>query len=113
MARRALGEPWSTPRRRCGVKREASSRHTVTTEVSGSIFHIDNKIMSKIARIAGAPRDKGAGVLIHRLRGDRVEKGDKMFTVFAESEAKLEFALKALKDLEPIEMRKMLLGTVE
>ena len=90
-----------------------SYSHTVTTEVSGSIFHIDNKIMSKIARIAGAPRDKGAGVLIHRLRGDRVEKGDKMFTVFAESEAKLEFALKALKDLEPIEMRKMLLGTVE
>ncbi|HSB46688.1 MAG TPA: AMP phosphorylase [Candidatus Bilamarchaeum sp.] len=90
-----------------------SSTHTVTSEVSGSIFHIDNKIMSKIARIAGAPRDKGAGVLIHRLRGDRVEKGDKLFTIFSESEAKLDFALKALKDLEPIEMRKMLLGTVD
>jgi AMP phosphorylase len=87
--------------------------HTVTSEVAGSIFHIDNKVMSKLARIAGAPRDKGAGVLIHRLRGDRVEKGDKLFTLFSESSSKLDFAMRALKDLEPIEMRKMLLGTVD
>ncbi len=87
--------------------------HTVTSDVSGSIFHIDNKVMSKLARISGAPRDKGAGVLIHRLRGDRVERGDKLFTIFSESEAKLEFALKALRDLEPIEMRKMLLGSMQ
>ncbi len=87
--------------------------HTITSETSGNIFHIDNKIMSKVARIAGSPKDKGAGVFIHRLRGDRVEKGDKLFTIYAESEAKLDFAIKAMKDLEPIEMRKMILGTVE
>jgi AMP phosphorylase len=90
-----------------------SYTHTVTTKVSGSIFHIDNKTMAKIARIAGAPRDKGAGVLLHRCRGDRVEVGDKIFTVFAESETKLGFAVKALNDLEPTEMRRMLLGTVQ
>ncbi len=87
--------------------------HTVTSEVAGSIFHIDNKCMSKLARIAGAPRDKGAGVFIHRIRGDRVSPGDKLFTIYAESEATLDFALKALKGLEPIEMRKMLLGQVD
>ncbi|MBI5047254.1 AMP phosphorylase [Candidatus Micrarchaeota archaeon] len=87
--------------------------HTINSEVSGSIFHIDNKTMSKIARIAGAPRDQGAGVLLHRLRGDRVEKGDKLFTIYAESEAKLDFALKAIDGWEPIEMRKMLLGSME
>lgn len=88
------------------------STHTVTSDISGNIFHIDNKTIAKIARIAGAPRDKGAGVLLHRLRGDRVENGDKLFTIYAESDAKLDFALKALEDLEPIEMRKMLLGSV-
>jgi len=87
--------------------------YTVTSKVAGSIFHIDNKAISKIARIAGSPRDKGAGVLLHRLRGDRVEKGDKMFTIFADSSSKLEFAVKALEGLEPIEMRKMLLGMVD
>jgi AMP phosphorylase len=90
-----------------------SYSHTITSETNGNIFHIDNKIMSKVARIAGSPKDKGAGVFIHRLRGDRVEKGDKLFTIYAESEAKLDFAIKAMKDLEPIEMRKMILGTVE
>ncbi|VVC03798.1 AMP phosphorylase [Candidatus Bilamarchaeum dharawalense] len=87
--------------------------HIVTSEVSGSIFHIDNKTMAKIARIAGSPRDKGAGVLLHRVRGDRVEVGDKLYTIFAESEAKLDFTIKAIKDLEPIEMRKMLLGSLQ
>ena len=68
--------------------------------------------MAKIARIAGAPRDKGAGVLIHRVRGDRVGKGDRLFTIFAESESKLSYAIKALSKLEPVEMRKMLLGSM-
>jgi AMP phosphorylase len=86
--------------------------HTVVSEVGGSIFHIDNKVISKIARIAGSPRDKGAGILIHRFRGDRIEKGDNLFTIYAESEAKLDFAMKALERLEPVEMRKMLLGSV-
>ncbi|MBU0532890.1 AMP phosphorylase [Candidatus Micrarchaeota archaeon] len=87
-------------------------KHAVTSKVGGSIFHIDNKTMAKIARIAGSPRDRGAGVLIHKFRGDRVERGERLFTIYAESEAKLDFALKALEKLEPIEMRKMLLGSV-
>lgn len=86
--------------------------YTVKAEKSGSVFHIDNKTISKIARIAGSPRDKGAGVLLHSARGRRVEIGDKLFTIFAESESKLDFALKALEKLEPVEMRKMLLGTM-
>jgi AMP phosphorylase len=86
--------------------------YDVFAERSGRIYHIDNKVISKIARIAGAPLDKGAGIYLYRFRGDRIEKGDKLFTIYAESEAKLEFAIKALHDLEPIEMRKMLLGEV-
>ncbi len=84
--------------------------HDVTAERDGRIFHIDNKVISKIARIAGAPRDKGSGVYVHRIRGDHVSKGDKLFTIYAESGQKLDFAIKALEDLEPIEFRKMLLG---
>jgi AMP phosphorylase len=86
--------------------------HVVTSNVGGSIFHIDNKTIAKVARIAGAPRDKGAGVLLHRFRGDRVERGDRLFTIFAESESKLTYAIKALSKLEPVEMRKMLLGSM-
>jgi AMP phosphorylase len=86
--------------------------HIVRSESSGSIFHIDNKIISKIARLAGSPMDKGAGVYLHKLRGDKIRNGEPIFTIYAESSEKLSFAVKALKDLEPIEMRKMLLGTM-
>ncbi len=79
----------------------------------GRIFHIDNKALSKIARIAGSPRDKGAGVYVHKIRGDHVMAGEKLMTIYAESENKLEFAIRAVQDLEPIEFRKMLLGTIE
>ncbi|HID73115.1 TPA: thymidine phosphorylase, partial [Candidatus Micrarchaeota archaeon] len=89
-----------------------SYSHTVKAERGGSVFHIDNKTISKIARIAGSPRDQGAGILLHSARGQRLERGDKLFTIFAESDAKLDFALKALDRLEPVEMRKMLLGSM-
>ncbi len=85
---------------------------TVKAEQSGSIFHIDNHTMSKIARIAGAPRDKGAGIYLYKVRGDKIQPGDDLFTIYAESETALDFTLKALEKLEPIEMRKMLLGTM-
>lgn len=86
--------------------------YEVTAEHSGKISHIDNKHISKIARIAGAPQDKGAGIYLYKVRGDHVEKGDKLFDIVATSEEKLSFAVKALKDLEPIEFQKILLGTI-
>ena len=87
-------------------------KHEVKSERDGRIFHIDNKIISTIARIAGSPRDRGAGVYIHKIRGDQVVKGETLLTIYADSENKLEFAIKAAKDTEPIEFRKMLLGTI-
>ncbi len=89
-------------------------RHSfnVKSERDGRIFHIDNKIISTIARIAGSPRDRGAGVRIHKIRGDAVVKGETLLTIYAESKSKLDFAIKAVEDTEPIEFRKMLLGTI-
>lgn len=87
-------------------------KYEVKAERGGKISHIDNKTVSKIARIAGAPGDKGAGIYLYRLKGDKVEPGDLLFTIHSESEAKLEFAVKALENLEPVELQKMLLETV-
>jgi len=86
--------------------------YDVEAKKSGKIYHIDNKAVAKIARIAGSPRDKGAGIYLYRIRGDRIEKGDKLFTIFADSESKLSFAIKAMEHLETVEMRRMLLGTL-
>lgn len=88
-------------------------KYDVLAERSGKISHIDNKTISKIARIAGAPVDKNAGIYLYHLKGDRIEVGDKLFAIYATSETKLDCAIKALEMLEPIELQKMLLETVK
>lgn len=87
-------------------------KYEVRAARSGQIYHVDNKTISKIARLAGSPGDSGAGVFLYHLKGDRVQEGDLLFNIYAESEAKLGFAIKALETLEPVEMQKMLLDTV-
>ena len=88
------------------------AKYTVKADKSGKISHIDNKSIAKICRAAGSPRDKGAGIYLYRLKGDRIQKGDVLFDIFAESETKLDFAIKALDVWYPIEMEKILLGTL-
>ncbi|MBI4452275.1 AMP phosphorylase [Candidatus Woesearchaeota archaeon] len=59
---------------------------------SGRVIDIDNIIISRIARIAGAPHDKGSGLYLYKHIGDQVRKGDKLFTIYSESEHEFEYA---------------------
>ena len=67
-------------------------RHNVRATKAGKISAINNKIISQVARTAGAPLDKGAGLFVHRKIGSSVQKQDILFTVYAENETKLEQA---------------------
>ena len=67
-------------------------RFTVHAGRSGKIIEIDNDVIAKIARIAGAPVDKGAGLYLTKKISDKVRKGDLLYTVYAESEFKLGLA---------------------
>ena len=58
----------------------------------GKVIGIDNLSISRIARIAGAPHDKGAGIYLYKHIGDKVKKGEKLFTIYAESAHHLEYA---------------------
>jgi len=87
-------------------------KHVVKADKEGKISHIDNKAISRIARAAGAPKNKGAGIYLYRLKGDRVKPGDLLFDIYAESEPALEYAIKAMDVWKPIELEKMLLGTM-
>jgi len=77
-------------------------KFTVYAERSGIVIWINNKAIAQIARLAGAPKDKGAGVLLHVKIGDRVKKGDPLFEVRAEVGYKLDRAEKALEEMKPI-----------
>ena len=66
--------------------------HDVLSAKNGRVTDIDNVFISRIARIAGAPRDKGAGIYLYKHVGDRVKKGEKLFTIYAEGTHEMEYA---------------------
>ncbi|MCX6770044.1 MAG: hypothetical protein NT051_05200 [Candidatus Micrarchaeota archaeon] len=90
----------------------AKYTHTVVAETTGRVYHIDNRMISKIARAAGAPNDKSAGVLLLCGRGDKIEKGKPIFEIHSDSEANLDFAIKALEGWEVVELEKTVLSSV-
>lgn len=86
--------------------------HRILSPQSGYILDIKNKDLVSIARIAGAPRDKGAGILLHRKNNDRVERNEILFEIFAENQSKADRSRDMALKLLPIEvggmvMRKM------
>jgi AMP phosphorylase len=74
-------------------------KHDVKAEKNGLVRSTENRTISRIARIAGAPSDKGAGVYLYRHNGSRVKKGEKLFTVFSDSRQKIKFAREAIKKI--------------
>ncbi|MBD3670772.1 MAG: thymidine phosphorylase family protein [Gammaproteobacteria bacterium] len=64
----------------------------VSADSSGFVTAIDNYHMARIARLAGAPMDMGAGVDLFKKVGDRVQKGETLYRVYAEFGADFEFA---------------------
>ena len=70
---------------------------TVRSKKRGKVKSLSTHKVMRIARLAGAPLDKGAGVYLHKHRGDPVKKGDKLFTVYSHNPQKLKFALEYYK----------------
>jgi putative thymidine phosphorylase len=78
------------------------SRLDVKAGKDGRIVHIDNVSISRIARVAGAPFDKGAGIYLYHHVGDKVAKGDVLFTIYAENSQKLDYAKDYLKQYDGV-----------
>ncbi len=72
-----------------------SLTYGVTAPQTGTVNAINNFVVAHIARLAGAPIDKGSGLYIHKKMGDRVVKGEALYTIYAEFEADLKFAQEA------------------
>ncbi|MCW8924468.1 MAG: thymidine phosphorylase family protein [Gammaproteobacteria bacterium] len=67
--------------------------HEVLAPVDGVVVNIDNLQMAHIARFAGAPIDKGAGVDLFKKLGDKVNKGEPLYRIYAEFPSDFNFAL--------------------
>jgi thymidine phosphorylase len=71
----------------------APHRLEVPSPRSGSVAAIDNRRLSRIAKLAGAPLAACAGVDLHVRCGDFVERGEPLFTLHAASPGELAYAL--------------------
>ena len=69
-----------------------SLRHEVPAPVDGIVTAIDNFQIARIARLAGAPMDQGAGVELHRKLGDSVRQGETLYAIYARFPADYRFA---------------------
>ena len=61
---------------------------------SGKIISISNNLVSRIAKEAGAPTDKGSGIYLNKSIKEKVEKGEVLFTIYAENKEKLDYVKK-------------------
>ncbi len=79
-----------------------------TAESAGVISYISNHAIAKIARAAGAPHTKEAGIFFFKKAGSKVRYGEKVFRIYAKSEAKLDSALRVIEEHRPITIEKTL-----
>lgn len=80
--------------------------HEIKAEKSGKVTKVDNRRLARIAKLAGAPEDKAAGVDFRAPLGSKVQEGQTLYVIHAESEGELEYALeyyRSHKDLLTIE----------
>ena len=74
--------------------RPTLARHRVSVQASrgGLVKDFDNRRLSRLAKLAGAPAAACAGVDLHLHLGDRVEAGQPIYTIHAESVGELNYA---------------------
>jgi thymidine phosphorylase len=75
-------------------------RHHVRSRKKGKVKQIDNRTVSRIARVAGAPKDKGAGIYLYKHVNDKVGKKDKLFTIYSNNKERLKYAIEAYNKLD-------------
>jgi len=73
-------------------------------EKDGKIKSIDNLEINLLARVAGCPIDKYAGIYLHHHVGEKVKKGEKILTIYAESKSRLVEAIKYYKEKMPVKI---------
>jgi len=74
----------------------------IKSKKSGKVSQIDNKKISYLARLAGCPLDKASGLYLHKHKGEKIKKGEKILTIYSESKQKMKDSLNYLKEEKPI-----------
>jgi thymidine phosphorylase len=80
----------------------AAHRHVVEAPTTGRVAAVDNRVLARAAKLAGAPQAPAAGVVVHARLGEQVERGQALFTVHAQAPGELAYALGFIQSRPPI-----------
>jgi thymidine phosphorylase len=80
----------------------AAYTHTITAKKSGEVTAIDNRRIAKVAKLAGAPRSKAAGVELLTPLGTQIEKNQPLYIIHSETPGELKYALNYLAEEQAI-----------
>lgn len=92
------GRAWKKFQRICeaqgGMRVPPRAAHTraLCAPRAGRIVHINNRKLASLAKLAGAPQAKAAGLRMEVRLGNEVDKGQPMLHVHAETAAELAYA---------------------
>jgi thymidine phosphorylase len=70
----------------------------ITSPRSGKVESISSKDITVIAKILGAPSQKGSGIYLHKKIGNIVRKGEPLFTLYSENMYNLREAKDSLRN---------------
>ena len=71
----------------------ASQRIEILAPHAGELTAVDNRRIARIAKLAGAPRQKSAGIRLLARIGDRMDRGQPLYELHAETPGELAYAL--------------------
>lgn len=71
----------------------APHTHTIVSSRRRLIAGADNRKLARIAKLAGAPQAKAAGIALHVKMGQSVEPGQPLITIHAQTPGELAYAL--------------------
>lgn len=71
----------------------AAHQRTIQADFDGTVASLDNRVLSRIAKLAGAPRSAAAGLDLHVRAGSNVGRGSPLMTLHASTPGELEYAL--------------------
>ena len=75
------------------VPPKAAHTHPLIAPRAGRIVHINSRKLARLAKLAGAPQAKAAGLHMEIRLGSEVDKGEPMLFVHAETPGELAYAL--------------------
>ncbi|MDO8340506.1 MAG: thymidine phosphorylase [Candidatus Woesebacteria bacterium] len=83
-----------------------ASQTNISSDIYGKIKKVNNYNLNMIAKLLGAPKDKQAGIYLNKRIEDKVNKNEKLLTLYSSEPYKIKEATETLKNFPIYEISK-------